>query len=114
VSALGRNYDIVLQGHLLAFGSGTSAATPVFAGTLALLNAARFAEGLPFVGFANPLLYSIASAPGAFYDITVGSNNCAAFTCCADGYYTASGWDAVTGLGSVGDYNALQSAALSI
>ena len=39
------------------------------------LAAARLREGLPVLGFLNPLLYKIrAEHPDAFNDITVGNN----------------------------------------
>jgi subtilase family serine protease len=39
--------------------SGTSLATPLFAGVLALVNEARFAHGQGSVGFVNPALYRL-------------------------------------------------------
>lgn len=38
---------------------GTSLASPLFAGVLALVNQARFANGMGPVGFVNPALYSL-------------------------------------------------------
>jgi subtilase family serine protease len=38
---------------------GTSLATPLFAGVLALVNERRFSEGLSAVGFVNPALYAL-------------------------------------------------------
>ena len=54
------------------------------------------------VGFANPLLYHIASVtPGAFRDITVGNNKCSSqFNCCEAGFEATVGFDPATGLGS--------------
>ena len=40
---------------------GTSLATPLMAGVIAVMNSKRIATGEPLVGFANPLLYSIGS-----------------------------------------------------
>lgn len=40
---------------------GTSLASPLFAGTLALVDQARFAAGKAAVGFVNPTLYTIGS-----------------------------------------------------
>ncbi len=39
---------------------GTSLASPLFAGVLALVNQARFAQKKPAVGFVNPTLYTLA------------------------------------------------------
>ena len=44
---------------------GTSLASPLFAGVLALANQARFADKKPAIGFVNPALYTLAvGAPG--------------------------------------------------
>jgi subtilase family serine protease len=40
---------------------GTSVASPLMAGMIAVMNSRRLAKGEPLVGFANPLLYSIGS-----------------------------------------------------
>lgn len=49
---------------------GTSAAAPVVAGIIALLNDARLRAGKPTMGFINPFLYSLG--PGPIADITAG------------------------------------------
>ena len=67
---------------------GTSAASPTFAGIVALLNDARIAAGKPPLGFLNPLIYS--KATHAFNDITIGSNP----GCGTQGFKCAVGWDA--------------------
>jgi subtilase family serine protease len=87
---------------------GTSAAVPTFAGIVALINQKTHSSQ----GNINPALYALASAtPGAFHDITAGSNvvPCVVGTPdCADGsmgYTAGPGYDQVTGLGSVDTYN---------
>jgi kumamolisin len=76
-------YEIVLGGTTQTFG-GTSAVAPLWAGLMARINAD---VGAP-AGLINARLYA---DPGAFHDITEGTN----------GSYTAGpGWDACTGLGS--------------
>lgn len=75
-------------------------------GIVALLNDARTTQGLPVLGFLNPMLYSLqnvsaANTTGSFNgtglnDITIGSNP----GCGTNGFNTSVGWDAVTGLGS--------------
>jgi subtilase family serine protease len=40
---------------------GTSVASPLMAGVIAVLNSKRLAAGEPAVGFANPFLYSVGS-----------------------------------------------------
>jgi len=83
---------------------GTSAATPVVAGLIANLNAARLKAGKPVLGFVNPLLYALAAAdPKAFNDVMQGDNTCTEDACpcpANTGYYAAPGWDATTGLGT--------------
>ena len=46
---------------------GTSLASPLFAGAQAV---AQANEGGRRIGFANPLIYSLARVPGEFYDVT--------------------------------------------
>jgi len=80
-------YRIQVDGQADVIG-GTSAAAPLWAGLVALLNQKLGRQ----VGFLNPQLYAGAGAvPGPFRDITQGNN----------GAFNASrGWDACTGLGS--------------
>lgn len=75
-----------------------------------LVNAIRRNQSLPSVGFLNQLLYSKKAAK-KFNDVTSGSNSCCAYsgsqstsnsaTCCAAGFKSATGWDPVTGWGSI-------------
>jgi len=74
---------------------------------ISLINALRFKRGLPAVGFINPSLYK---SQGSFAnDITSGTNKCSASAsqCCRQGYAAITGWDPVTGFGSV-DFKKLQ------
>ncbi|KAH9060318.1 peptidase S8/S53 domain-containing protein [Lactarius deliciosus] len=75
-------------------GSGTSAATPVVAGIISLLNDWLTLRGQPPLGFLNPWLYGGGLA--ALNDITEGSNP----GCRTDGFTAIVGWDPVTGLGT--------------
>jgi subtilase family serine protease len=87
---------------------GTSAAAPGLAGIFAIISGGTGASGL---GNANPRLYALAaSAPGAFHDVTSGSNvvpclrgstNCPASAPFQLGYLATAGYDRATGLGSV-------------
>jgi kumamolisin len=85
-------------GQSIAFVGGTSAATPLVAGMIALWDQKAAQSGWPRPGFVPPLLYSIArSDPGAFLDITVGTNVVFdGVSCCTAG----SGYDMASGLGS--------------
>jgi kumamolisin len=78
-------YVVRVDGQQSVIG-GTSAVAPLWAGLTALLNQKR---GKP-LGFANPVLYGLAPASGAFFDIVSGNNN---------GFNAGPGWDACTGLG---------------
>ncbi len=92
---------------------GTSAASPVFAGLIALMNQKL---GTP-LGNVNSMLYSLAgSAPSAFHDITKGNNMVPCQAGSKDcgssgmiGYSAGTGYDLASGLGSI-DVGALASA----
>jgi subtilase family serine protease len=77
---------------------GTSFATPMWAGYLALTNEQAVANGKSTLGFINPSLYSIglsSSYDTDFHDITSGSNGYSATT----GYDLATGWGSPNGSG---------------
>lgn len=83
------------SGQTIAFVGGTSAATPLVAGMIALWTQAAKAKGLPRPGFVPPLLYRLAQrSPSAFVDVTTGSNAIFGGSCCParPGYDTATGW----------------------
>ena len=76
---------------------GTSAATPLWAGTVALINQDLKQKGLREVGFANPALYWMGEngsklSPQPFHDVSAGNNL---------GFDAAAGWDFATGWGSM-------------
>jgi len=80
---------------------GTSAATPIFAAVISLLNEWRLNNNKTPLGFLNPTLYTMAVAqPNAFQDIIGGENRCTLGQCCKYGYQAIKGWDAVSGLGT--------------
>jgi subtilase family serine protease len=88
---------------------GTSAAAPIWAAFMAIVNQGRVASALSRVGFANNALYKIAQSnlyANAFHDVADFSTNL---------YYQAvTGYDLTTGLGSIkgaGLYNALVNAS---
>jgi pro-kumamolisin-like protein/Big-like domain-containing protein len=94
---------------------GTSASAPSFAGIVTLLNQYLVKNGTltnPGLGNINLKLYPLAqSTPGMFHDVPTGSNNIVpcqpGTTGCPNiapfqyGYQTGTGYDRVTGLGSV-------------
>jgi subtilase family serine protease len=88
-----------------AFG-GTSAASPLLAGGLALVDEDLSRSGQTNLGFANPLLYSIAHstlASTTISNVATGSNDLSQplfghdLGCCT----ARAGYNEVTGLGSV-------------
>ena len=93
---------------------GTSFAAPTFAGILTLINQKLGSSGQ---GNVNQSLYTLAaSTPSAFHDITVGNNQVPCTSGSTDcgtsgkiGYVTGTGYDQVTGLGTV-DANELATA----
>ncbi|KAJ3923716.1 subtilisin-like protein [Lentinula edodes] len=93
VAAQADNFQVIIGGQTGLIG-GTSAASPTFAGFVALLNDARLKAGLPSLGFLNPLFYSTAIS--GFNDITTGN----APGCGTEGFNATVGWDPVTGLGT--------------
>lgn len=76
-------YTVRVDGETTTIG-GTSAVAPLWAGLIALANAANKQDA----GFVNPALYG---ANGAFRDVTSGNNGA---------FRAGPGWDACTGLGS--------------
>jgi hypothetical protein len=107
-------YYIVLKGEAMTYG-GTSAATPFFAGIVALLNQSVVTNGVqarPGLGNINSKLYQLAqTTSGVFHDITSGNTiiPCKTGTPdCTTGWYGFSagpGYDLATGLGSLDVYN---------
>jgi len=119
-------YDLWLYGHPTSklkitsgegagqpFGpvGGTSAAAPLYAALIALINAALKRR----VGYLNPTLYGLGSS-GVFRDINDGAGNAVSWKNedgskggPSPGYTSGAGWDACTGWGSI-DGSALLSA----
>jgi len=100
--------DLVSGGNYLTVAGGTSFATPIFAGMIALINQKQ--QWTAGQGQANTNLYKLASNSttyaSAFHDVTSGNNNCSGGTTnCgttpAGGFSAGTGYDMVTGLGSV-------------
>jgi subtilase family serine protease len=94
------------SGQSVTFVGGTSAATPLVAGMVALWKQQARKQGLPNPGFVPPLLTAMAQkSPQAFLDIAEGGNALFGGSCCAarPGYDLATGWgsplaDEVAGL----------------
>lgn len=90
----------------LTVGGGTSFAAPIFSGMLALINQAKgYTTGQ---GLINSTLYTLAANSttyaSAFHDITSGNNDCLAgsgFCSGTAGFSAGTGYDQVTGLGTI-------------
>jgi len=89
-------FHIVFNGKDAQVG-GTSASTPLWAATIALINQDLKRKGLREVGFVNPALYWMGAnqsklSAKPFHDVTTGNNLA---------YDAAPGWDFATGWGSM-------------
>jgi subtilase family serine protease len=89
-------YHIILGGRDVQIG-GTSAAAPLWAAVIALINQDLKKKGLKPVGFANPALYwmgqnqsQLQASP--FHQVTEGNNLA---------YTATAGWNYCTGLGTL-------------
>ena len=79
---------------------GTSCATPLWAGFLALVNQQAAANGQPPIGFLNPAVYAIGKGAGytnCFHDITTGNNTRSGSSTT---FYAVTGYDLCTGWGT--------------
>ena len=96
-AAEGVNFQVVVNGAVTSV-AGTSASTPSTASVISLLNEARFAAGLPSMGWAHPFLYQAweERAEAAFGDIVLGNNQ---YGCCSQGFDAEKGYDTISGLG---------------
>jgi kumamolisin len=86
----GTDYWVYYLGDWRAYG-GTSFASPVFAGLLALVNNARAGAGKPPAGLLGPLLYQNPAVRATFRDIVSGSTQ---------NFSAGPGWDMPTGWGA--------------
>lgn len=87
--------------------AGTSESAPIWAAMGTIWNNNNAGKGRPGIGFAAPLIYSLANDstayPRDFHDITSGNN----------GFAAGTGWDEVTGWGSP-DFNKLTNNPIDI
>ncbi len=96
---------IVADNGLHGVIGGTSAAAPLWAGYMALVNQQAQAAGQPSVGFINPALYALgqgSSYASLFHDVVTGNNtNSSSRT----NYFAVPGYDLCAGLGTPGGSN---------
>jgi subtilase family serine protease len=107
VSCDGGNCSIFIYANngQVANQVGTSAAGPLWAGYLALVNEQAQNNGSPRMGFINPAIYAIGGNPeeypSDFHDITSGGSVLPKKPCKGYiGYNATPGYDLVTGWGS--------------
>ncbi len=88
---------------------GTSAASPLWAGFMALVNQQAAVAGNPPAGFVNPAIYALGKGPRAaytacFHDLTSGntfnSQNPSRFSA-ETGYDLCTGWGTPTGINTI-------------
>lgn len=95
LAGVANGYCVAAKGKFMKVG-GTSAACPVFAGAVALLNDELLAAGGAPMGYLNPWIYGVAGPAGAFFDVTTGTNNAGV----GNGFAATQGWDPATGFGT--------------
>ena len=112
VAMVAADFMIVANGSTSSGWTGTSFASPLWAGFTALVNQEAAASGQPAVGFLNPALYALgqsADYTNSFHDITEGNNA----TDTSGGLFPAvPGYDLCTGWGSPKGSNLIHSLAL--
>jgi len=93
------DFNIIVDGKDEAV-DGTSCSSPTAGGIFSLLNDLRLQNKMSTLGFANPLIYSLASEHSdAFNDCTDGYNKgCSGSV--SEGFYADTDWDAASGNGS--------------
>jgi hypothetical protein len=111
------------QSSFTAVG-GTSAAAPTFTAILALMNQFFGNTGATGLAPINPMLYQLAASnPTAFHDVTSGNNivacatgslNCPTSGALEFGFSAGTGYDQVSGLGSVDGFVLAQAWAATL
>jgi len=98
-------YPLVLGGVTTSAYGGTSAVAPLYAGLVALMEAAL---GEP-LGYLNPNIYAFSGAY-VYVDVNDGASNAGGGSA---GYTSGPGWDACTGFGSIVG-NAMETALMGV
>lgn len=126
-SAVFRNYpDVAMpadgvflinkDGTSIGDVGGTSCASPLWAGFMALVNQQAASLGKPGVGFPNPAIYALGKGPysaytNAFHDIITGNNTDSQNP---TRYYATNGYDLCTGWGTPRGSNTITALAGTI
>ena len=102
-------FTIYKNGTAIGATGGTSAASPLWAGFMALVNQQAAALGKPAIGFPNPSIYAIGKGnystyAGIFHDVTSGntfnSKNPTRFAA-QTGYDLCTGWGTPKGQSTI-------------
>ncbi|KAK4112801.1 subtilisin-like protein, partial [Canariomyces notabilis] len=112
ISAIGSGFQIIVAGTESQV-LGTSASAPTVAAMIALVNDARLRAGKKSLGWLNPLLYE-AKVRSVLRDVVEGESMGCRFPDgeVSPGWSSVAGYDCVTGLGVVDDFNDFMAALL--
>lgn len=105
------NIFLVSSGGIESIQGGTSAATPLWAGFMALVNQQAVANGNPTLGFLPPTFYALAQTPNytnCFHDIILGDNT---WDQSLTNFFAVPGYDLCTGLGTPNGTNLINALA---
>jgi uncharacterized repeat protein (TIGR01451 family) len=94
------NIYVVYDGGAEGLFEGTSCATPLWAGFMALVNQQLLANGKPTLGFVNPTIYNLAESANYnsyFHDVTNGNNT---WPGSPNNFFAVPGYDLCTGWGT--------------
>ncbi|MBV9922051.1 MAG: S53 family peptidase [Pseudonocardia sp.] len=94
LAAISPGWPVVTDASLHTVG-GTSGSSPLTAAATALVAGKERAAGRPPLGLVNGWFYTVATRPGAFFDIVQGDNDLNSVGCCTAG----PGYDTASGLG---------------
>jgi uncharacterized repeat protein (TIGR01451 family) len=105
------NIYVVYNGGAEGLFEGTSCATPLWAGYMALVNQQLAANGRSPLGFINPTIYNLAESANYnsyFHDITRGNNT---WPGSPNQFFAAPGYDLCTGWGTPNGENLINALA---
>ena len=102
-------FTVYENGTIIGGTGGTSAASPLWAGFMALVNQQAASLGKPPVGFVNPAIYAIGTGSHAvytncFHDVTTGNtynSHDPTRYAAGPGYDLCTGWGSPTGSNTI-------------
>ena len=111
VALTGDNVFVVSSGGSYGIFGGTSCASPLWAGFMALVNQQAAANNKPSIGFLAPQVYALAKTANytnAFHDIITGDNT---WPGSPTNFFAVAGYDLATGLGTPNGTNFINAIA---